>query len=114
MNTTTAQVLADLDLSRLPDGYMDEVLAFAERRGLLCQIMEQLAYLAETERWQGTRRVQLYKDFAPYSFTFQEYINDKPAIYGGLIYYGPGDTGVSGPQFSVRIGDTREGWRVNT
>jgi hypothetical protein len=34
---------------------------------------------------------------------------------GGMIYYGPGDNGVGGPQFSVRSGSEKdEDWSVNT
>lgn len=108
----TTRTLPDLDYSFLPDGYLDEVLDFAEKRGLLDDLMGRLAYLAE--RGEKDKLTRLGKDWAPYSFTFQHFRGDQPWINGGLIYYGPGDTGVGAPQFSVRIGDTREGWSVNT
>lgn len=37
---------------------------------------------------------------------------------GGLLYYGKGEDGVAGPQFSVRLGaltgDLKEGWEIHT
>lgn len=32
---------------------------------------------------------------------------------GGLVYFGTGDTGVD-KQFTVRVGDTSEGWSIHT
>lgn len=104
--------LPDLNYDFLPEGYLDEVLAFAWKRGLSDQFYSRLEYLAE--RGPNDKRTVLGKDFAPFSFTFQHFRGDQPWINGGLIYYGPGDTGVSAPQFSVRIGDSKEGWSVNT
>jgi hypothetical protein len=65
------------------------------------------------------KRVLLYNDFSQHSFLFQTYRETESgwvgSYNGGLIYYGAGDTGVSAPTFSCRIGsDLPEGWSINT
>ena len=54
-------------------------------------LVRMLNYLAD--RGPNDRQTVMGKDFAPWSFTFQHFRGDKPWINGGLIYYGPGDTG---------------------
>ena len=103
----------DLDLEFLPEGYLAEVFAFADRRGIRDDLVGMLNYLAQ--RRPGDRRTRLGKDFAPWSFTFQHFRGDEPWINGGLIYYGPGDQGFGAPQFSVRMpNETKEGWSSHT
>lgn len=103
----TTRFFPHLDTSRLPDGYLDEVLAFAARRGLTDQLMGCFERLDQAHS-------RLFTDYAPHSFLFEEFLDKPPTIHGGLIYYGPGDSGVGAPQFSVRIGDTSEGWSIHT
>lgn len=96
--------------------HMDDVLRFAEERGLTDR------FLADLERLVlNDKKVTLYKDFAPNSFTFQWYLHNPKTgeyekwIYGGFIYYDVGDSGVGAPQFSVSLDGTREaGWYVHT
>lgn len=69
-----------------------------------------------TENLDSAWRVELYSDFAPYSFFFQEI---TPAglrgLNGGLIYHGSHDGFGSGsaPTFSVSITPT-QGWSIHT
>lgn len=95
--------------------YVNSVVEFAKRRGLLLELQEQLTYLNgyAQERSKGCR---VWKDFAPYSFSFLMLdAQGKSWFNGGLIYFGKGDTGVDGPQYSVRLGDSyEEGWSVHT
>jgi len=60
----------------------------------------------------------LYKDFAPLSMTFSVHrIKGMEFWYnGGVIYYGKGQMGIGGPQFSVRLEDNGEehSWQINT
>lgn len=92
--------------------HLKKVKEFATKRGLLQQLE---GHLANLDNWFGARlKTTLSPDFAPYSFYF--IIEDAKGIVmnGGLIYFGPGDTGVGDPQYSVRLGETTEGWSVHT
>jgi hypothetical protein len=86
---------------------------------------DQLTYL-ETYR-NNTCLCELYPDFAPHSFGFNlmgPVKNDGSRdrwFVGGVIYYGPSETGVDGPQFSVDIEAVagnpeaqKPRWKVNT
>lgn len=53
-----------------------------------------------------------FKDYGPGWGWIEE--NYDRWLNGGLIFYGDGDSGVGGPQFSVRIGSTEAGWSINT
>lgn len=100
---------------KLPDGYLDSVLTFAQLRGLHGQFVEQLRRL--NEMWVNADRdteVLVWKDFAPYSFEFA--IHDttgdrRPIMNGGLIYHGRGEQGQE--TLSVRF-DTDEEWQIHT
>ena len=61
-----------LDTSKLPEGYLDEVKAFADKVGKRQSLDDQLGYLEKWGEKDGVYRydVMLYKDFAPYSFEF--------------------------------------------
>lgn len=64
--------------------------------------------------------VKLFKDFAPFSWDFVVYNvmedgAEKFVYNGGLIYFGPNEDGVSGPQFSVNLSPSdKAGWRIHT
>lgn len=109
------QVYQRLQIDSNDFDYVNSVVEFAKRRGLLPLLQERLSYLNgyAQERSKGCR---IWKDFAPYSFSFLMLdAQGKGWFNGGLIYFGKGDTGVDGPQFSVRLGDTsEEGWSVHT
>lgn len=124
--------------------YLEEVRAFADSRGpeIRAKLEEKIKYL---EEYGGTKEgvlvdpsrfvVVLSSDRSPNSFNvswylrkvdhavpIEKFIDDKTrsAFYnyfmnGGLIYYGPKESGVGGPQFSVRSGsESDEDWTVNT
>ncbi len=103
--------------------YLAEVKQFAKDTNQIEQLQTKLDYL-DTYAEHGDRGVtmcKLFPDFAPYSFQFQMCQMDKetkeyiPWFHGGLIYFGPGENGVSDPQYTVRIGDTSQsGWSVHT
>lgn len=58
-------------------------------------------------------KVELYKDFAPYSFTFVVFENGKRYIEGGLIYHGFDGGSGSAPSYSVTLTPTT-GWSIHT
>lgn len=124
--------------------YLEDVRAFADRRGpeTRAKLEAQIKYL---EEYGGMKEgvlvdpsrfvVVLSSDRSPHSFNvtwylrkvdhavpIEKFIDDKTrsAFYsyfmnGGMIYYGPQESGVSGPQFSVRSGsETDEDWTINT
>lgn len=99
---------------QVPDEYLTRILEFAERRKITDKLLKWLTYLNDYagDRSQGC---QVYRDVFP-SFGFT--MLDKAGarwFNGGMIYYGPGDSGVGAPQYSVRIGtDLEEDWSINT
>lgn len=124
--------------------YLEDVRAFADRRGPEIRAKLE-AQITRLEEYGGTKDgvlvdpsrfvVVLSSDRAPFSFNIswysrkvdmavpiEKFADDKTrsAFYnyfmnGGLIYYGPGESGVSGPQFSVRSGsESDEDWTINT
>jgi len=120
------------------EGYLETVRKFAEETGQTESLQERLDYLGNYACNSGRQtKCRLYKDFAPMSFYFVMEIKkeeDTPALpcsgrrryeatdspefrrwfNGGLIYFDAGDTGVSGPQYSVRIDSSKSGWSVHT
>lgn len=103
------------------DGRLEEARKFADSRGIREKLEKRLEYLDKYACQEDCQKTKccLYRDFAPNSFYFVMEIKKKDGQYerwfnGGLIYYGKGDSGVSDPQFSVRIGETDEDWLVNT
>lgn len=119
--------------------YLETVRAFADSRGpeIRAKLEEKIKYLDEYGSTGDPSRfvVVLSSDRSPNCFNvtwymrkvdmavpIEKFIDDKTrsAFYnyfcnGGLIYYGPGENGVSGPQFSVRSGsESDEDWTVNT
>jgi hypothetical protein len=57
--------------------------------------------------------VEIYKDFAPYSFYFVAFINGKRNMEGGLIYHGFDGGDGSEPSYSVTLTPTI-GWSIHT
>lgn len=45
-------------------------------------------FLARHFQWPGSIKIELYDDFLPYSFGFQEYCRDGSGIAGGVILHG--------------------------
>ena len=93
--------------------HLSKVKAFAEQRGLVKQLQDKLDYL-DTYAGREATECFLYQDFAPYSFEFVMMKGNERWFNGGCIYFGAGDNGVGEPQFSVRIGDSSEGWSIHT
>lgn len=102
--------------------HYQNVLIFATETSQLEQLQEQLEYLrsyACHETPEDTR-CELYKDFAPYSFYFVMYKKNKQTgeyqrwFNGGLLWFNNGETGVNGPQYSVRLGELTRGWQIHT
>lgn len=73
-------VFPTLDVSRLPEGYLEERLAQANRddEGRISLVN---AFLSAT--FMHSRATLLLTDFAPYSFTF-----DNGVVFGGIIFHG--------------------------
>lgn len=111
----------------IPEGpakeYFDSVVQKCKERGLYEAFERDLQYLREYGERVGEPpryEVHLFSDFAPLSFIvhFHRRMPDgtfKYAFNGGFIFYGPGENGVSGPQFSVSMSGTpRPCWELNT
>lgn len=85
-----------------------EVRAWADKLGAEARqdFEGRLAYLEHYA--QDGCVCDLYTDMAPYSFGFTIYKRQQDGslqrwFNGGLIYYGPRETGVDSPQFSVSL-----------
>jgi hypothetical protein len=94
--------------------HLEAVRKFAARTGQRLQLEEKIndliAYLPDN--WT----VELYKDFAPYSFFWTETSPiGKSGMIGGLIYHGQHDGGGNGgaPTFSVNLMPSK-GWCIHT
>ena len=97
--------------------YLRKVQAFARKMGLQKQLAEQLRYLHKYAG-KNVTLCKLFKDFSPNSFEFTMFRRraggEECWFNGGLIYFGPGDTGVGGPQYSVRFGEGNDaGWSIH-
>lgn len=58
----------------------------------------------------GRYEIELYTDFAPYSFEFAEVAQDGTrGVVGGLLYHGKPDL-----SFAVIIGGPFHGWSIHT
>lgn len=90
--------------------YTESVLSFAQTRpvGEFETLQRSLDQISRIAGQSG--RAELYKDFAPYSFTWR-----AGGLFGGLIYHGSHDGGGDGgaPTFSVCLERTT-GWRLHT
>jgi len=103
--------------------YLSETRDFAKSVGLLNDLEAQLSYLSGYAcRDEETDRTicNLYPDFAPHSFYFvMELKNEETKEYnrwfnGGLIFFNAGESGVSGPQYTVRLDSSKSGWSIHT
>lgn len=114
-----------LDISECSE-YVAQVKDFARSIDKLDQLEKELEYLNsyacrlddDKLDLEKTRCV-LYKDWATHSFGFMMMVRDKNGEYknwfnGGLIFYQAGDTGVGGPQYSVRLDNSTTGWSIHT
>ena len=94
--------------------YLQAVRDFADITSQREQFESQLAHLTDylPEGWI----VELYSDFAPYSFFWtQSTPTGQGGLIGGLIYHGLHDGGGSGgaPIFSVNLIPIN-GWSIHT
>ena len=94
--------------------HLAAVRAFADSTNQREQFECQLARLTDclSDGWT----VELYTDFAPYSFFWTEYCPTRQrGLIGGLIYHGEHDRGGDGgaPSFSVCLTPT-SGWSIHT
>lgn len=113
---TEQEVLAKYPALKLrtPAGYLDRVLSFAETRGLLEQFLGRLGSIAKGTWFGEPCELQMFRDFAPWSFEWQICRGGEVVYNGGLIYFGAGDSGVDAPQLFVRLGDQSEGWSIHS
>ena len=105
--------------------YYDQVVAFAEKRGLKKYLDERLDYLrtyADHEE-KGLCRVELTKDFAPASFGVDWYKQKEDGTYqhwlnGGLIFHGDqsgwDEKGEYVDPLSVRLVADENPWSIHT
>lgn len=94
--------------------HMAKTLEFAEKRGITDKFLEKLEYL-NNFRPDIVEKVRLFYDWAPNSFGFVMWLKSGESwLNGGMIYHGPGDSGVGAPTYSVRIGELDEGWSIHT
>lgn len=106
--------------------YFTEVVTFANKMGLLGQLVEMLQYLNtyghDPQRPERTTRCELASDFAPYSFRYMMYrveqtpdgVKEEFWFNGGLIYQGPEAPGDgSFPSLNVSL-NSSIGWVSHT
>ena len=93
--------------------HLQRVRDFADKTHQREDLEKQLAYL--TSFGEETWTVELFSDFAPYSFYWEEWNNDKRVMNGGLIYHDKNDGFGNGgaPTFSVNIIPC-QGWQIHT
>jgi hypothetical protein len=105
----TAQLIV-----KCPPEYLDEVRKFADQSSQRQQFESRLSDLTAylPDGWT----VELYTDFAPYSFFWTEFSpTGQRGLIGGLIYHGQHDGGGNGgaPTFSVSL-EPCQGWAIHT
>ena len=86
----------------------------------ICTVCKHVYWSEQTKQWdqcyeyecQAIGKMLLLPD----EFCRERSVTRANDMNGGLIYFGPGDTGVSGPQFSVRSeGPARKHeWSIHT
>jgi len=94
--------------------HLQAVREFADRTNQRQQFESRLSDLTAylPDGWT----VELYTDFAPYSFFWTEFSSTgQRGLIGGLIYHGQHDGGGNGsaPTFSVCLTPT-SGWSIHT
>jgi hypothetical protein len=99
---------------------LDDAKAFAARVGLAEQLEERLRFLDQYGGPSKVTRCVLYKDLAPYSFTFVMEIRGagdrwRAWFEGGLIYHGAHDGHGCGcaPTYAVTM-EATNGWSIHT
>ena len=96
--------------------YFDAVKEFAEKIGKKDQLQQQLDYLANYGG-EGATECVLFRDFAPYSFSFvmHKLPNKEFKFNGGVIFHGKHDGGGNGsfPTLSVCL-EEADGWEIHT
>ena len=104
-------------------GHLAEAREFAMDLGLLENLEGQLDYLSNYacgEEETNRTICDLYTDHSPHSFYFVMNIKDKETgeykrwFNGGLIFFNAGESGVSGPQYTVRLDSSKSGWSIHT
>jgi hypothetical protein len=96
-------------------GYVEKVFEFARSIHYEAQLQDKLDNFGLWCNHGGTT-VELYNDFAPYSFYFCEFnANHDRIMNGGLIFHGAHDGGGNGgaPTFSVSLNPSN-GWSIHT
>ena len=95
--------------------HLQAVRDFADRTNQRAQFEEKLESLSHWFSQEGWT-VELYEDFAPYSFIWCEFSPTRQrGLLGGLIYHGQHDGGGNGgaPTFSVNLTHSN-GWSIHT
>jgi hypothetical protein len=106
------------------DGYLDTVKEFADKVGKADNLQAKLDYLdgyASARREEGLEtRCQLFKDWAPQSFSFLMEMRQDGGEWqrwfnGGMLFHSAHDGGGNGgaPTFSVCLSPT-DGWSIHT
>lgn len=106
----------------LTNGHLDKVKDFAQKIGMIDNLNEMLNRLdIRTENHPDTE-VELYEDWAPYSFAWawvrkgiEAGERGRLIMNGGLIFHGAHDSGGNGgpPTFAVCLTATK-GWSIHT
>jgi len=94
--------------------HLQAVREFADRTGQRQQFESRLSDL--TAYLPDDWTVELYTDFAPYSFFWTEFSpTGQRGLIGGLIHHGQHDGGGNGgaPTFSVSL-EYCQGWAIHT
>lgn len=93
--------------------YYKDVIAFAEKVGLLESLDKELLKLKR--KAENGHIINLYRDGAPYSFYFRQTYNGEFSGEGGILYHGPADNFGSGqgPTFAVCLTPVH-GWATHT
>lgn len=106
----TLEIPENVDISQLPDEYLEKVISFARKVNKLENLSENIDRLATIANNRKVK-VLLTKDSAPYSFLF----SIPGGFWGGLIFHSPHDGGGNGdsPTFSVNL-NPEDGWSIFT
>lgn len=92
--------------------YLDEIIKFAcKQNDKITQTLNNCFERLEAIANNCKSHVNLYKDFAPYSF----YFVIPNIMNGGIIFHGSHDNGGDGsaPTFSVNLSSV-DGWTIHT
>lgn len=103
------EIIVDLDnkIKIVCVEHYASVLEFAKKIG------KEKHFLEKIEQLKRLGFIELYKDFAPYSFSFVVFRNGVRTFNGGLIYHGFDGGSGGAPSFSVTLTET-DGWSIHT